>query len=356
MNKVSTWWTQFCEINREIFRFKSDDFSYFTLLAGVVVVGDIIAAFTPVYIWFLKLLVAQVVPSANLTGEIKGHVGLRIAFMLSVMVLLYLVLYAVRAPQILAKRSDIAEAARAGMAAEIEGLQRDKRTLIAQANYRDQLAAAVGVRFLSVKTHVELFNSDGDCRTIQEEVFQVFDLRLKDLVRQRASSCVHKRKAPNVIVSGLMTSGTWDHKEEDHANTRSYHVYFDPALQNTREAVRLTITEEVEKGFIMSRDKFPVPWWTEEQLERVGQLIIEPTDNLVLWIDFPNGYRVPEEDFSIRVGYGRTKTRHSLEELRLSSAQALKTTFLATGIYRTSLKVEKPLLGLTYMLCWRPLV
>lgn len=355
MSKAGNWWAQFCQINKEIFRFKSDDFSYFALLAVAIFIADILAAFTPVYLWFLKLLVAQLVPSANLPGEAADHTGLRIAFMLCVMAALYLVLYAVRAPQILAKRLDAAEATRAAMADEIIGLQRDKNTLVAQANYRDQLAAAVGVRFLSVKTHVELLNKDGDCRTTQEEVFHVFDLGLKDLVRQRASSCVHRRKAPNVVVSGLTTIGTYNHKEEDHANTRSYYVYFDPALQNTREPVRLTITEEVEKGFVMGRDKFPEKWWTDDQLERVGQLIIEPTDQLILWIDFPNGYRVPEDDFSIRVSYGRTKSRHSLEEVRLSAAKALGTKFLPTGIYRTVLTVEKPLLGLTYMLCWRPL-
>ena len=349
------WWPKFREINKTFLHLKAEDFSYFSLLAVLVVVAALWGIFSSAYFRFCRLIVACLIDDSALKAKVIdaiplfSHLGVvRILFGLCALIMVYVLLFIFHAPRAMILQTQSSDR-------RVQELEMEKRQLVNTADYRDQLAAAVGLRFVSVSVYAQIRNLSGDCTITQEEVFKVSDLGLRDLVRRRLSRCAQKREKPAIWVTGLDQTGTFSSEFEDQAPTRQYHIYFDPPLRNTTRDVRLTITEDIEKLFIMARDEFPAGWWTKEPKERAAQIIMEPTDTLTLRVDFPVGYPIPPEQLYLAVSYGRTHTHHITEEQRLTVDRALRVDRLPSGAVRANLVAEKPLLGLTYMLCWQPL-
>lgn len=361
---MRAWWTQFREINKSVFRLKSDDFSYFTIIGLVAAIGSVVAAFFTIYVRFLKFTVGLLVSDAALRAgvqavSVEGHLIVRLIFMLAVMLAVYLLLFMARAPQALGRRAKLAADAQDAMAEQIRNLEKDKQALVPKADFRDQLAAAVGVSFLSVRRVARITTYDGDAEMRQEEAFLVSNLQLRDIVRRIGSDCRITRHNPIIEVVGLPQSMRPTKKFRDlsaEAGMREYTVSFDPPLERMDAPATLLIQEEMSKLFYLSLEDIPSEWNQSGQTEHIGHMVFEPTEHIAIQVEFPLGYNLPQGSASIRVNYGRGETRHSGEERRLMDADALKIQRKADGGVALSMDVPKPLLGLTYMLCWKPLV
>jgi len=348
---LRAWWVQFCEINKSIFRLKGDDFAYFTIVGLVVIVADVVAAFSTIYVSFLKFVVGLLVSNGNLRTQIlgeplSGHAEFRFLFMFSIMVGLYLLLYAVRAPGVLIRRQKEATAAREAMAAQIAGLERDKQALVLKSNYRDQLAAAVGMRVTSVKRFCYILNEKGDSQVRQEETFVVLGLELKHLVRKLRSYTATGRKQPKIEVLGLPADRQPETTAQQSGPETRFHIRFKDAIPKG-QAVTLLITEEIEGNFKMAYGK-------DSEEEYVGHWVYEPTELLELYVEFPKNYDVAREDVWCRVTYGMSETRHRDEEERMRKEDAVSRAFNSDGKLALGLKVTNPILTLAYQLCWKP--
>ncbi|HEV2298298.1 MAG TPA: hypothetical protein VGR72_07260 [Candidatus Acidoferrales bacterium] len=349
---MRAWWKQFYEINKSIFRLTGDDFSYFTIVGLVAIVGDVLAAFSSIYVRFLRFAVALLISDTTLRGRVLaepvfGHGGFRFTFMLLVMMALYLALYVARAPGVLARR-----------ATQISSLERDKQALLPRVDFRDQLAAAVGVSFTSIKRIARVTGYEGNAEMRQEETFVVSNLRLQDLVRRVGSDCKINRHDPVIEVVGLPRGIRPTKKYKDlqsEPGTREYTVCFDPPLERMNAPATLLIREEMDRVFYLCWEDVPGDWPRSDRAEYMGHLVYEPTEQLSLLVEFPLGYDPPQESVSIRVNYARGETRHLDEELRLAHGQALRIRRNSDGAAVLSLDIKKPLLGLTYMLCSKPL-
>ncbi|HEV2287392.1 MAG TPA: hypothetical protein VGR81_00400 [Candidatus Acidoferrales bacterium] len=348
---LRAWWNQFCEINKSIFRLKGDDFAYFTIVGLVVIVADVVAAFSTIYVSFLKFVVGLLVSDDNLRARIlaeplSGHAEFRILFMLSLMAAVYLFLYAFRAPEVLMRRQRDAAAARDGMAAQIKRLEHDKQALVLKSNYRDQLAAAVGMRVTSVKRFCYILNEKGDSRVRQEETFVVLGLEVKHLVRKLRSYTATGRKQPKIEALGLPADRQPETTCQQSGPETRFHIRFKDAIPKG-QAVTLLITEEIDGNFKMAYGK-------DSEEEYVGHWVYEPTELLELYVEFPKNYDISREDVWNRTTYGMSETRHHEEEERMHKEGAVSRTFNADGKLALGLTVKNPILTLAYQLCWKP--
>src|SRR5215469_4155480 len=334
MDKLRPWWKQFCVVNKEIFRLKKDDFAFFTILGGAVFVADVVAAYSPLYNRLVRLLVSQFVPGVKLPDEIPGHIGFRVAFMLCIAAAVYLLLYALRAPDIMAQQ-----------AAQIATLESDKQKLVSQADYRDQLAAVVGIKVNSVKRFCYILNEKGDSRVRQEESFVVLGLELRHLVRKLRSYSATDRKQPKIEAIGLPPDQQPENTCQQSGPESRFHIRFNKAIPKG-QAITLLITEEIENNFAMARKN-------AGDVEYLGHWVYEPTELLELYVEFPKGYDVPFEDVSCQATYGISETRHRNEEERLRKEEALSRAFNSEGKLYLRLRVEKPVLTLAYELRWK---
>jgi hypothetical protein len=144
---------------------------------------------------------------------------------------------------------------------------------------------------------------------------------------------------------------------QDTGGTRKFHIYFDPALEQTPTPARLLINEEVKKGFYMTREELEKAVdCPPDRCEYVGHTASEPTLTLTLLVDFPLGYRIEATEVCFQVSYGESSTRHPEEEQRLEKGKCFSFGTHSSGARYIRLEVTRPIPGFCYTIRWRPMV
>jgi hypothetical protein len=352
------YWAFLREASMNIIPMKKEDINLPSIIGGGVVVltiiGFLTSSFDKVAKWLSTYLAAD-----------TPHVLPKVILGIGLVVVLYLLLFVYHAPVLALRRGRESQEANASLRCENEllwgkmnGLERDKVDLVKKSNYRDQLAAAVGLKLLSVHRDCEILNLKGDCTLHEHEQFLVLGLSLADLIRRQASRCTFRSKTPPTVhVTPLPDQTTYETNFEETNGFHRFHIYFRPPLERTNPdaPLNLFIAEEVEQAFLMSREEIPDTWKRTERRESISHVIAEPTENLEISITFPLGYMLRKDDASLRVLYGRSESRHIAEEDRLTRQEALKIYTLGDGRTKLRMFVDEPLLGLSYLLCWTPI-
>ena len=217
-------------------------------------------------------------------------------------------------------------------------------------DYREKLARKLGLKFLSVRRDHEILNLAGDCRTASTEDFAVGGLHLSHVDRhlQLTTKTVWVRR-PGVFVEGLSET-TWILDVEDDGPRRAYILNFIPPLHDTKQTVRLRITDDIPRLFFMFEEDTPQHDIFESRVETISWLVIEPIDCLELSVTFPHDYQVGgQSQFSVR--YRTSRTIHEDEESRLRNSASL-TSQVFNGRQTLKLRVGQPVIGLQYYLYW----
>ena len=234
-----------------------------------------------------------------------------------------------------------------------EDWAKEKHELLRSSDYIDKLGKSVGVAPWSVRYVYEILNYEGDCKLFQDEEFKVAGLKLYHMRRQHSSTCGKKRSAPIIDVKGTPPEIHPEKSYEDVGNERIFHFRFTPALENTQKPITIHISEEVEKNFVMQSGNFPAQWPFDSGLEYVKYGVSQPTQSLEMKMIFPIGYAVREK-MLFRVRYGNSETDHLQEQERIQREKGLIQDRDDQGRNCISLKVEKPVVGLSYLICWKP--
>lgn len=334
------------EIHKHIFRIRPLKLSMVSFVTGLVAIVSVIASFWKGFdlaaVWLLGALISDAQVKASVSSELlkSDHFWPKLGIAFFILFILYLVLLGYHAVGVATRRKN--------------DLEEANQRLGSAKNYRDELAAALGIRFLRVSRFHDILNFDGDSKVTREEVFTVSALKLHHLVRKYQSTCATGRSEPFVDVKGLPPGVSHDQSYKDRADTRYINVYFTPALEKTLEPVTLFVSEDVDRNFVMFKEGIPSEGWSlSESLELVSYRVSEPTDSIVLSVTFPLGYAVQEKSF-VRVRYGSTDTPHPGEEARLATVGAVKQANQPGGRLCLSLTIPEPHVGLRYILCWQP--
>jgi len=347
-------WKNFLwNVHSKIIPLKKEEISIPSILAAAVLIVTVVATALDVLDKWAESLGGYLIAPHSHHYVAKG-VTVLLAF-----VLLYLALFVYHA-------SAIAVGAALKSQTMIEGLEREKQALKEKSNYRDQLAAAVGMRVREVHRECIISNEEGDCVIHEHEKFEVLGLALGDVVRRQISQCEFHIKDDDVAVQVryLPDPTAVNVKMSRKLDYHIVHIFFEPALErtDTKKPIELQISKKVRKGFHMFREDIPKDWEDieREPMESMAHLVLAPTDQLDISVEFPEDYRIPEQDLCLRVKYGFGQSRHREEEMRLEKrsengdAKSLRTFLLANGKSKVVMTVNQPLLGLCYYLYWIP--
>lgn len=342
----------FLEINKAIFRRHSKPVTIFNVSAGIVTVaGGVYAYFHGVNSCIhaaTHWLNVDAKTQDALELQISGHLasGLRLLAPVAFVVLVYLIVFAYHAGLLSAKYRRSVVTAR-------EEWAQEKHELLRSSDYIDKLGKSVGVAPWSVRYVYEILNYEGDCKLFQDEEFKLAGLKLYHMRRQHSSTCGKKRSAPIIDVKGAPPEIRPDKSYEDVGNERIFHFRFTPALENTQTPIGIHISEEVEKNFVMTSENFPDQWPFDTGLEYVKYGVSQPTQSLEMRVIFPIGYTVREK-MLFRIRYGNSETDHQQEQERIQREKGLTQDRDDQGRNCITLRVEKPIVGLSYIICWNP--
>jgi hypothetical protein len=362
-------WKHFVRaVNSKIFAVKKEAINLPSILAAAVLIATSVVLVLDAFDRWTTPLIQYLAPTSH------HYLGKALCIFL-VFLLLYLMLFAYHALDIAVGQGSEStneihrllgekDALKVESERQIDGLVREKEALKARSNYRDQLAAAVGMRLRVIHRECIVSNASGDCMVHEHEQFEVLGLSLGDLVRRQKSKCEFAvDDSVVVVVSSLPEETSYRHETSRRGEEHDVHVFFDPALERTDPAkpVHLLISRKVTKGFYMFREDIPSDWIETGRSESMAHLVLVPTDRLEISIQFPEGYKIPAKDCFIRVNYGIGESRHTEEETRLQrpsenqNDKSLHVTVLQNGGSKLSMTVNQPLLGLCYFLCWAPI-
>lgn len=355
---------EFNEINSGIFKHHSKPLTLFNVCAAVVaIVGGVYGYWHGISNFIhaaTQWLPVDGKTQASIEAQINAHVAtpLRLLAPIALVVLVYLLVFAYQAGFLATKNRKLLVLAQQKAIQDLEQVRKeaaeDKHRILGATDAVERLAESVGVAPWNVRYVYEILNYDGDCKLFQDEEFKVTGLKLYHMRRQHSSTCAKKRSEPIIEVRGGVPSGTTPDKSyDDVGNERIFNFRFAPALENTQNPISIHISEQVDKNFIMNAQEFPQQWPFDTGLEYVKYGVSQPTQELEMKVVFPIGYTV-QEKMLFRVRYGNSETDHQQEQDRIRQAKGLTQAKDDQGRNYIQLKVEKPVVGLTYAICWHP--
>jgi hypothetical protein len=219
-------------------------------------------------------------------------------------------------------------------------------------DYRALLAEAIGVNFTRVRDYYDVTNDSGDCHFIHEAEFQVDDFDLSHVERKLNSNSATSRGAPVMEVPLHPPNIQPLTQVDTSSNQRVYHFRFRPPMSRTTTISMVKFTEDMKRGIWMWREDVQFDRVLGGNLESISHLVNEPTDRLELEVAFPRGYTIAgDRNFKVRLG--TTENVHAREEQRLAQALAV-TAEIQNDRQSLKMIVERPIMGLSYFLCWVP--
>jgi len=331
-------WRLFIAVNLRIVDFTDwkSKVTIVNLFGWVGAIGALFGAVFGIFDWLVPWLIKTLTGKPDLAGAwVSGdHWIAKSISALLVVAFFYLIVFCFQATVLLVERE-----ATVAVVAVVP-------------DYRPELAKAIGISHTRVRDYYNVKNLNGDCYVILEADFQVGTLPVAHMERKCGSSSALSRKTVgheaqlNPKKSEILK--TADYKGNPHV----YHFRFVPPLTESGVTCQTRITEDMSRGIWMYVEDVKFDPVIGGNMESVGHLVQSPTDHLELEVRFPVGYQVTADRF-FKVRLGTTESAHEKEEERLRIEKCLKPGF-ADDQQFLKLVVEKPIMGLSYFLCWRP--
>lgn len=199
---------------------------------------------------------------------------------------------------------------------------------------------------------------DWDGEATEKDIYEVVNKNkeIYHLTYTFSSTRTITRGVPIVEINNLPKHTKVRRLYTDEGGRRDFDLYFTPSIKPTySKPVEIIIKEKIKGVYAMYEEELNYKsrrYLFDRPVEYLSYFCKVPTDYLELKVVFPLGYIVRERNF-FAVRIGNTKNIHPEEEERIRTEAKIETKCLPDdGRYHLHLKLDKPIAGLSYFLCW----